>query len=96
MLDINDYLFPNSEVVEGHPKHNDYIDCPANAFLDFCVTAKNSIEHCKEKFDNYGSPSKLTTTSHVRIQSLINSTLALIMGHFETYQKYLFAGIFGR
>ncbi|MDB9546850.1 hypothetical protein [Dolichospermum circinale] len=96
---IQEYLFLNE--TEGHLKHEDYIACPASAFLKFCMNAKDSIEYCKNKF-SYPDPQspeaykKLTKESHVMIQIFLNSILASLMGHFETYQKYLFAGVFER
>ncbi|MTJ11082.1 hypothetical protein FJR11_00410 [Anabaena sp. UHCC 0187] len=97
---IKEYLFLNE--AEGHLKHEDYINCPATAFLKFCMNAKDSIEHCKSNFPRYPDPespeayNKLTKESHVMIQIFLNSILASLMGHFETYQKYLFAGVFER
>ena len=95
MFEVENYLFPNSDTVEGHPTHDEYINCPASAFLKFVVSAKDSTEYCKNNFPNYNNnPANLTRESHIITQHIINSTLALLMGHFETYQKYLFAGIF--
>ncbi len=96
---IQEFLFFND--TEGHLKHEDYINCPATAFLKFCMNAKDSIEYCKSKF-SYSDPEspeaykKFTKETHVMIQIFLNSNLASIMGHFETYQKYLFAGVFER
>ncbi|MBD2482764.1 hypothetical protein [Planktothrix sp. FACHB-1365] len=50
MFEVEEYLFPNSDTVVGHPTHDEYINCPASAFLTFCVSAKDSIEYCKNNF----------------------------------------------
>ncbi len=93
--EVEEYLFLNE--VDGHLKHEDYIKCPATAFLKFCIDAKDSIEHCKHYFPKIeNNNNKLTPDSLLIIQHLVNSHLALLMGHFETYQKYLFAGLFER
>jgi hypothetical protein len=92
--DVEEYLFLNQ--VEGHLKHEDYIKCPATAFLQFCIDAKESIEYCKSNFPKTEDNKKLNIESVIIIQHIVNSTLALLMGHFETYQKYLFAGTFER
>ena len=92
---ITDYLFIQQRV-EGHITHEDYVNSPGTAFLAYCLTAKDSIEFCKENFPKHDGNNKLKKDSIVKIQHIINSTLSLLMGHFETYQKYLFAGTFER
>ncbi|MBC5797398.1 hypothetical protein H5968_20140 [Sphaerospermopsis sp. LEGE 00249] len=79
---IQEYLFLNE--IEGHLKHEDYINCPATAFLKFCVNAKDSIEYCKKNFPKYPDPesseayNKLTKESHVMIQIFLNSIKSII------------------
>ncbi|MEH2316573.1 HEPN domain-containing protein [Nostoc sp.] len=96
---VADYLFRTSDQIHGHVKHEDYIKCPGTAFLNFCIDAKNTIEYCKNNFPKQSSTlneNGLSLDSNIKIQHITNSSLALLMGHFETYEKYLFAGIFER
>jgi hypothetical protein len=92
---VTDYLFqPTSNA--GHITHTEYTAYPGTAFLKFCLEAKDSIEFCKQHFPKHPGNNRPTIESNIKIQHIVNSTLALIMGHFETYQKYLFAGTFER
>jgi hypothetical protein len=74
-------------------KHSDYQDSPATAFLKYTIEAKNAINLCISnlKHNKDGSYNKATIDS---LQHLIVAILPAIMGHFETYQRYLFAGMF--
>ncbi|MDI6635036.1 hypothetical protein [Pantoea dispersa] len=76
-----------------HVSHDEYLKSPASAFLRHLVEAKDSIELCINSFPKKddGSYSKASKDS---LQYLLVATLPAIMGHFETYQRYLFAGIF--
>ena len=64
-----------------------YIECPASTFLRYCSAAKNAIVTCQRSF----SKTKVSLT-HLRHISV--AMLPAIMGHFETYQRFLFAGVF--
>lgn len=77
----------------AHVSNNSYKESPATAFLKYTVEAKDAINHCIKKFPKltngeYGKDSKDS------LQYLVVATLPAIMGHFETYQRYLFAGAF--
>lgn len=80
---------------KAHVGHKDYQSSPASAFLKYTLEAKDAITLCENYFpkkrnDEYSNASK---------DSLFHITVAMlpaIMGHFETYQRYLFAGIFDR
>jgi hypothetical protein len=68
---------------------------PATGLLQYAINTTNAIEECKRRFPKL--PNHHTTIeSNVHIQNLINSSIASIMGYFESYEKYLFAGIFER
>ncbi|MGI2260896.1 hypothetical protein [Shewanella sp. GXUN23E] len=77
----------------SHVSHEEYLKAPAVAFLKYTVEAKSSIDLCTRHF-----PKKLdgdyTKDSFDSLQHLITASLPTIMGHFETYQRYLFAGMF--
>lgn len=92
---VAEYLFDEGSV-EGHITHSDYIESPGTAFLAHCLEAKDSMECCKKNFPKNADNENLSRESLIRIQHIINATLSLLMGHFETYQKYLFAGTFER
>jgi hypothetical protein len=89
------YLWKNSEQVDGHTTHDEYVSNPVKAFLTFSFSAKQSIEFCKYHFPPIGNQG-LYKNGKIHIQHLTNATLCSLMGHFETFQKHLFAGIFDR
>lgn len=72
-----------------------YVSCPAGAFLTSVCEAHDAFEHCKNKFTTTkdGSFNKDSADSlhHVGV-----ALVATTMGHFETYQKALFAGLLER
>jgi hypothetical protein len=78
---------------DAHVGHNSYIESPATAFLKYTVEAKDAINHCVKKFPRLGNGS-FGKDSRDSLQYLVVATLPAIMGHFETYQRYLFAGAF--
>jgi len=75
-----------------HISQSEYINSPATAFLSYTSDAKDAIGHCVRKFKN--SSGSLSRQSTVSMQHILSSMLPSVMGHFETFQKYLFAGIF--
>jgi len=88
--EFNDYII---NAKHRHSSHQDYLVCPATAFLKHTVEAKSSIDLIirslpKKQNGDYTSDSRDT------IQHLIIATLPTIIGHFETFQRYLFAGLF--
>jgi hypothetical protein len=79
--------------VHTHSSQQDYIKCPATAFLKQTVEAKSSIDLVVRTLPKKLS-GEFTTDSRDTIQHLILATLPTIIGHFETFQRYLFAGTF--
>jgi len=79
----------------AHVSHDEYLKSPATAFLRHTIEAKSAIDLCSRKFpkNSDGSYSKASLDS---LQHLTVAVLPTIMGHFETYQRYLFGGIFDR
>ncbi len=79
----------------AHVSHSDYVASPATAFLRYVVEAKSAIDLCIRKFPkrNDGSYTKDALDS---LQHLISAMLPAVMGHFETYQRHMFAGVFDR
>lgn len=72
-----------------------YTNCPAEAFLTYVCDAFDSFTHCLNKFTkkNDGSYNKDSEDSLRHISCAILGTL---MGHFETFEKSLFAGLVER
>ncbi|MFA4839151.1 MAG: hypothetical protein WC703_06735 [Candidatus Neomarinimicrobiota bacterium] len=73
--------------------HEEYMLSPAVAFLRYCISAKSAIDLCirhlpKNQNNDY------TKDSIDSLQHLVIASLPTIMGHFETYQRSLFAGMF--
>ncbi len=79
----------------AHVSHEEYLKSPATAFLRHTIEAKSAIDLCSRKFpkNQDGSYSRASLDS---LQHLTVAVLPTIMGHFETYQRYLFGGIFDR
>ncbi len=73
--------------------HEDYMMSPAIAFLKYTVEAKDAVNFCIQKFpknqDNNYSKDSLDSLQHIVV-----AMLPTLMGHFETYQRYLFAVMF--
>ena len=85
-------------IIDGegrHVLHQDYVNSPATAFLKYTVEAKDAVNHCHQHFQKKkdGTFSKAALDS---LQHILSAFLPAIMGHFETYQRYLFAGVFER
>lgn len=89
--DILDYLEPPTKAHVGHEK---YLKSPANSFLVHTIEAKDAVEKCRKDFRKNRKTKSLNSSSKDSLQYIVLATLPLIMGHFETYQKYLFAGLF--
>jgi hypothetical protein len=69
----------------------EYTRQPATSFLTQVVEAKNTFDYCKRKFERSG---KLTNEAKDNLQQVTGPLFAATMGHFETFQKCLFAGLF--
>jgi hypothetical protein len=89
--DFNKYLIDTKTTHKI--SHEDYMSSPAIAFLKYTVEAKDAVEFCIKKFpknqDNNYSKDSLDSLQHIVV-----AMLPTLMGHFETYQRYLFAVIF--
>lgn len=87
---ITDYFV---KATDAHVSHQEYLRSPANSFLQHTKEAKDAIEKCRNDFKK-NSKDNLNSDGCDSLQYIVLATLPLIMGHFETYQKYLFAGLF--
>lgn len=72
----------------------DYASTPASAFLKYIVSAKDAANQCLNKFKTSARSRTYTRDALDSIYLINAGLLASIMGNFETYQKYLFAGMF--
>jgi hypothetical protein len=81
------------EATNNQVSHRDYLKEPAVAFLRHTIEAKSSIDLCIRTLPKKKN-GELTKDSKDTVQYLAISVLPTIMGHFETYQRYLFAGMF--
>lgn len=72
---------------------DDYKYLPAKAFLREVVHISDAITHCRRTFTKT-KDRKLTKDSEDSLFRLSASALVAIMGHFETYQRATFAGMF--
>ncbi len=69
-----------------------YARSPASTFLKEIVHLTNAIEYCLRTFTKKNDES-LTMDAQDTIYHVSSATLASMMGHFETYQHFLFAGL---
>lgn len=88
--EFHEYL---CQATNSHVSHNDYLISPATTFLKYTIEAKSSIDLCIRKFPKKAN-GQYTTDSLDSLQHLQTAMLPAIMGHFETFQKALFAGMF--
>jgi len=88
--EFQEYLSDSSS---AHVSHADYLASPASAFLKYSIEAKSAIDLCIRHFpkNQNNDYNKDATDS---LQHLVVAVLPTVMGHFETYQRYLFAGTF--
>ena len=77
----------------SHVSQSNYLKSPARAFLKYTIEAKSAIDLCVRKFPK-NQDGRYSKDSLDSLQHLTVAVLPSIMGHFETYQRYLFAGMF--
>lgn len=88
--EFHNYLIKDTE---RHVTHDDYIESPATAFLRYTLEAKDATNYCISHF-NTKNDGSLYSDAKDSLQHILTAFLPAIMGHFETYQRYLFAGVF--
>lgn len=69
-----------------------YLKCPAEAFLLYVCDAYDAFHHCENKFTKKAN-NGYNKDSEDSLRIISCSTLGSLMGHFETYQKSLLAGL---
>lgn len=88
--EFEEYLTNSSN---SHVSHDDYLESPACAFLKYSIEAKSAIDLCIRHFPK-NQDSNFNKDALDSLQHLVVAVLPTVMGHFETYQRYLFAGTF--
>ena len=83
-----------TEPTDAHVGHFDYIKSPGTAFLKYTVEAKNAIDLCIRKFPKKDGQKTYVKDSLDSLQHLVVAMVPAVLGHFETYQRYLFAGMY--
>ncbi len=79
----------------AHVGHEDYLLAPASAFLKYAIEAKCTVHLCIRHFPKKNDGT-YTSDAVDSLQYLVAAMLPSLMGHFETYQRYLFAGAFDK
>ncbi len=90
LKEFHEYL---CEATRAHVSHADYLKSPATTFLKYTIEAKSAIDLCIRKFPIKADGS-YTSDSLDSLQHLSTAMLSALMGHFETFQKTLYAGMF--
>ena len=82
-----------AEPTRAHVGHEDYLTSPGSAFLKYTVEAKSAIDLCSRSFPKK-TAGPYTKGALDSLQHLVAAMLPALMGHFETYERYRFAGMF--
>ncbi|WP_146659927.1 hypothetical protein [Enhygromyxa salina] len=89
---VEDYLVPPAAKATSL---DDYMSTPASAFLRSVCEAFDAFELCRNRFVKKKN-GQYNKDSDDSLRYIGIAVLATTMGHFETYQKGLFAGVFER
>jgi hypothetical protein len=71
---------------------DDYLACPAGTFLTNVCDLHDSFVHCLNKFTKKADGGYNKDSEH-SLRHISVAILSTSMGHFETFQKSLFAGL---
>lgn len=89
---LEDYL----QDVQAHKTSMEaYAKCPAHSFLLYLCDAHDAYAHCLNKFTKKAGGG-YNKDSEDSLRHIACAVLGTAMGHFETYQKTLFAGLVER
>ena len=80
------------ETVAHKTSLSSYAEAPANAFLLYTCDAYDAFQHCQNKFTKKGN-GDFNKDSEDSLRHISCAILGSLMGHFETYQKSLLAGL---
>lgn len=85
---LTDY-FPRSSLKHGTPPHD---TPPAGVFLREIIAICDSVTHCTRHFARKKDGS-FTKDSADSYQAILTSSFAVVMSHFEIFQRQQFAGL---
>lgn len=88
------YLLQEDEQSKKYINQESYLKSPASAFLKYTVEAKDAVNMCMTHFPKKANARSYTQASEDSLRYLVVALLPAIMGHFETYEKVLFAGMY--
>lgn len=89
--EFHQYLL--SDASNAHISLEEYMQSPATAFLRYSVQAKDAVNNCLKNFTKNADGS-LNKPGLASLQHILSAMLPPLMGHFETFQRHLFSGIF--
>jgi len=81
-----------AEPTSASISYDQYLTSPGTAFLKYANEVKDAIVLCKKSFPKNKGGEK--ENSRQVLEHLIIAVIPAIMGHFETFQRFLFAGLF--
>lgn len=87
------YLINDPTLFDYYVNRNDYAISPATAFLKYTIEAKDAINMCVKHFPKKNTK-EYTKAATDSLRYVSAALLPAIMGHFETFEKYLFAGMY--
>ncbi len=73
--------------------NEDYWLQPASALLKYLVEAKDAVNLCQNNFKK-NNEGEFTKTFLAKLRHINQAMLSAIMGHFETFQRHIFGGVF--
>lgn len=91
--EFEEYLLSNDQKSEKYVSQQSYFRSPATAFLKYTIEAKDAINMCIKYFPKKADDG-YTSAADDSLRYLVVALLPAIMGHFETYEKVLFAGMY--
>jgi hypothetical protein len=78
---------------ERYISPDDYAESPATAFLNYAVDAKDAVNYCSKYFQR-NKDRNFNQDSQDSLRHISVAMLPSLMGHFESYEKAIFAGLF--
>ncbi len=98
--EFQEYILP-AEDLGNLPRItlSEYVESPAVAFLRYCAQAHYAFLFIRGELQSQQREKKRgrprdTEKRRARLAIISAAMLPAIMGHFETFQKYMFAGVF--
>lgn len=91
---LDEYLLSSSAYYGlEYIKFEDYAKCPSTTFLRYAVDVKDAVRYCGKYFQT-NSDGDYNKDSKESLCHISAALLPSLMGHFESFQKSIFAGLF--